>query len=144
MEHKLANDGKIYNIVQIRKYTETSVQCGTCCQITNRRENGGASIPVTKTTPIFFVTRSFWQYLKCQVSINKMVNIVSIMTFRKYSNLVPRRCGRSWKMYSPQEYIHNMVGENLKTYGAFFKIPSEACGMFKKGVLPTVDMILQN
>ena len=37
-----------------------------------------------------------------------------------------------------------MVGENLKTYGVFYKIPSEACGMFKKGVLPAVDMILQN
>ena len=37
-----------------------------------------------------------------------------------------------------------MVGENLKIYRVFFKIPSEACGMFKKGILPTVDMILQN
>ena len=36
-----------------------------------------------------------------------------------------------------------MVGENLKIYEAFFEIPSESCGMFKKGILPTVDMILQ-
>ena len=36
-----------------------------------------------------------------------------------------------------------MVWENLKIHGAFFEIPSEACDMFKKGILPTADMILQ-
>ena len=143
MEHKLANDGKIYNIVQIRKYTETSVQCGTCCQIT-RRENSGTSIPVTKTISIFFFTPSFWQYLKCQVSISKMVNEHSFnYDLQEIYQPPPQTVRQQLEIYSPQEYKHKMVGENLKIYGAFFEIPSEACGMFKKGIQPTVDMILQ-
>ena len=64
---------------------------GTCCQITKSRENGGDSVPCVEINAIFFIATSFWKYLKCQVSINKMIN------------------------HGTQS--STMVGENFKIYG---------------------------